>query len=127
VPSRSYTRDVQFYGNGGNSWIAIVAVLAVLGMRMLSSQRRRHGGRPGGPGRVPGAMRGFTSGAPPAAGRPTTGQPATPGFTGTAPGWFVDPFVRHEQRYWSGTAWTEHVMDGGAPSLDPPPPPRPNG
>ena len=42
-------------------------------------------------------------------------------------GWFVDPFVRHEQRYWSGTAWTEHVLDGGTPSLDPPPPPRTDG
>jgi len=112
----------MFYGNGGHSWIAIVAVLAVLAMRMLSSQRRRHGG----PGRSPGPGRGFTSSGPaPVAGAPVT-QP-TPGFTGTAAGWFVDPFVRHEQRYWSGTAWTEHVLDGGTPSLNPPPPPRTDG
>ena len=45
-------------------------------------------------------------------------------FTGTASGWFTDPFVRHEQRYWSGTAWTEHVQDKGAPGIDPPPQPR---
>ena len=41
--------------------------------------------------------------------------------TGTAPGWFRDPFFRHEQRYWSGGAWTEHVTDSGAPGIDPPP------
>ncbi len=84
-------------------------------MRMLSSQRRRHGG----PGRSPGPGRGFTSSGPaPVAG--ATGHGADrPGFTGTAPGWFVDPFVRHEQRYWSGTAWTEHVLDGGTPVARP--------
>ena len=43
---------------------------------------------------------------------------------GTAPGWFRDPFVRHEQRYWSGTSWTEHVQDAGTPGVDPPPPSR---
>jgi hypothetical protein len=118
---------VQFYGNGGNSWIAIVAVLAVLAVRMLSTQRRRHGGRPGGPASSSGAVRGFTSPGSPSAGGTAVPPSATPGFTGTAAGWFVDPFVRHEQRYWSGAAWTEHVMDGGAPSIDPPPPPRPNG
>ena len=41
--------------------------------------------------------------------------------TGTAPGWFADPFFKHEQRYWSGTEWTEHVNDAGAPGTDPPP------
>jgi hypothetical protein len=38
-----------------------------------------------------------------------------------------DPFVRHEHRYWSGTEWTEHIMDDGVPGTDPPPssPPSP--
>jgi hypothetical protein len=36
-------------------------------------------------------------------------------------GWLRDPFVRHEQRYWSGTEWTEHVIDDGVPATDPPP------
>ncbi len=117
---------MQFYGSGGNSWIAIVVILGVLAVRMLSSQRRRPGGRPGGPAHPPAAARGFASQSPPpVAGVPAREQQPAPGFTGTAAGWFVDPFVRHEQRYWSGTAWTEHVMDGGTPSLDPPPPPRP--
>ncbi len=114
-----------FYGNGGNSWLAIVAVLAVLAIRMFASQRRRQGGRPGMRG-MSGPYRGFTSQSapPPSSVAPMTEQQAAPGYTGTAAGWFVDPFVRHEQRYWSGTAWTEHVQDGGTPSVDPPPPPR---
>lgn len=35
-------------------------------------------------------------------------------------GWYPNPFVRGQQRYWDGTRWTEH----NAP-LDPPPPPVP--
>jgi hypothetical protein len=41
-------------------------------------------------------------------------------FTGIAAGWLTDPFGRHEQRYWSGSEWTEHVTDGGVPGIDPP-------
>jgi uncharacterized RDD family membrane protein YckC len=42
---------------------------------------------------------------------------------GSAPAaWYVDPSGRHEHRYWSGSAWTEHVADGGQPSVDPLPP-----
>ena len=69
-----------------------------------------------GPGNLRPA-RGFTSSSDPAPvvdpgpGDLLDGAAATGStFTGTAPGWFTDPFVRHEQRYWSGTAWTEHVM-----------------
>jgi hypothetical protein len=119
---------VHVYAGGGNSWVAIVPFIVVVVVRLVSTQRRRQGGGPG----VPGGAHGFTprprpTSAPrplagPAADTPSTVQP---GFTGTAPGWFVDPFVRHEQRYWSGTAWTEHVLDGGTPALDPPPT-RPN-
>jgi hypothetical protein len=117
---------VHVYANGGDSWVAIIPFVVMVVMRMLSSQRRRQGGRPS----APGGARGFTS-QPPHASAPgptsdlTSGTTATaqPGFTGTAPGWFVDPFVRHEQRYWSGTAWTEHVTDAGTPAIDPPPPP----
>ena len=112
---------MQFYGNGDHSWVAIVAVLAVLAVRMVSTQRRRQGGRPGGPAPGPAPHVASPRRPLPSPDR-SAGQPqAAPGFTGTAAGWFVDPFVRHEQRYWSGTAWTEHVIDGGtpAPSLDP--------
>ena len=37
-----------------------------------------------------------------------------------APGWWAaDPFGRHEQRWWDGSAWTDHVADAGATSTDP--------
>jgi hypothetical protein len=42
---------------------------------------------------------------------------------GTAPGWSADPFFRHDQRYWSGTVWTDHVTDEGVPGTVPPPQP----
>jgi hypothetical protein len=47
--------------------------------------------------------------------------PAGVTFTGIPAGWLVDPSGRHEQRYWSGSKWTEHVTDGGIPGTDPPP------
>lgn len=37
-------------------------------------------------------------------------------------GWQADPFGRHELRYHDGSAWTEHVSDAGATSVDPPVP-----
>jgi uncharacterized protein YxjI len=41
--------------------------------------------------------------------------------TGTpAPGWYADPFGRHEARYFSGAAWTEHVSSHGRQGTDPP-------
>jgi hypothetical protein len=43
-------------------------------------------------------------------------------FTGIAPGWLIDPTGRHEQRYWSGSEWTDHVTDRGVPGTDPLPP-----
>jgi uncharacterized RDD family membrane protein YckC len=41
--------------------------------------------------------------------------------------WYTDPYGRHEQRYWSGSAWTEHVADRGQQSADPPPAASPPG
>lgn len=35
------------------------------------------------------------------------------------PGWHPDPTGRHESRYWNGTAWTDHVADGGVTFSDP--------
>ena len=34
-------------------------------------------------------------------------------------GWLADPTSRHELRYWTGTAWSEHVSDMGATDVDP--------
>jgi hypothetical protein len=122
---------VIYYGHG--SWVVVVIFVALFALRMIASQRRR-GGRRGMPG--PGPGRSFTGGGPyrggPYGGRGPQAPGATPTgseadatrTTGTAPGWFADPFVRHEQRYWSGTEWTEHVLDHGAPGTDPPPPDR---
>lgn len=39
--------------------------------------------------------------------------------------WHPDPTGRHQLRYWDGTAWTDHVSDGGVPSVDPMGPPGP--
>ena len=108
------------YLNGQHSWVAIAVFAVVIVVRLLVSPRRRGMGRP----RDPSGARGFTASSAPSPTASSSG-PATTGstFTGTAPGWFTDPFVRHEQRYWSGAVWTEHVLDGGTPAIDPPPPP----
>jgi hypothetical protein len=36
------------------------------------------------------------------------------------PGWYPDPFGRAQVRWWSGTAWTEHVGSNGQSFVDPP-------
>ncbi|GAB2488208.1 phospholipid scramblase-related protein [Jatrophihabitans fulvus] len=38
----------------------------------------------------------------------------------TPPGWYADPSGKHEQRYFDGTQWTEHVHSHGRQSIDPP-------
>jgi uncharacterized protein YxjI len=37
-----------------------------------------------------------------------------------APGWYPDPFGRHETRWWDGGRWTEHVASHGRQSVDQP-------
>ena len=107
-----------YYGHG--SWVVLVVFAGLFVVRMVSSQRRR-GGRSGmwGPGR---SFDGQDRTGPPTG--PTHGSATSESATaaGTAPGWFADPFFKHEQRYWSGAEWTEHVSDNGAPGTDPPPP-----
>jgi len=60
----------------------------------------------------------------------TPGRAATPGsvdpMAAWAPvpslppfGWYEDPAGRHEQRYWDGRLWSEHVKDDGVRSIDP--------
>ncbi len=41
-------------------------------------------------------------------------------MVGAEAGWRADPTGRHEQRYWNGLTWTEHVADGGVRAIDPP-------
>jgi hypothetical protein len=109
---RPYTSGM-YYGHA--TWITLVIFGGLFAMRALSSQRRR-GRRSSQSPFVNGSGRD----------RPV-GPPVEPSFredkgaTGVAPGWFVDPFGKHTQRYWSGAEWTEHVTDNGAPGVDPPP------
>ncbi len=58
---------------------------------------------------------------PPPPGAGANGSAPTGTSSGTPPGWFTDPFFRHEKRFWSGTEWTEHISDGDVPGSDPPP------
>ncbi len=54
---------------------------------------------------------------------PPTAPPTAPGAADGSPGqWGPDPLGRHQFRYHDGTSWTEHVMDGTRPSVDPPQP-----
>ena len=39
----------------------------------------------------------------------------------SAPGWYPDPYGRHEHRYWSGVRWSRHVEDDGRRTQEPPP------
>jgi uncharacterized protein YxjI len=49
------------------------------------------------------------------AGAPGHQQPAP-----HPPGWYPDPFGRHETRWWDGNQWTEHVASHGRQAVDPP-------
>ena len=37
----------------------------------------------------------------------------------TEPGWYPDPYRRHEVRYWDGSSWTESIKDAERPGTDP--------
>ncbi|HLN16253.1 MAG TPA: DUF2510 domain-containing protein [Acidimicrobiales bacterium] len=104
-----------YYGHG--SWIALVIFFAFFALRMFSRTRRR---RASGP--APAPMSSFTD-APPSGltGDRPDGHPRSPHFVGIAPGWLTDPSGRHQQRYWSGSEWTDQVTDDGVPGTDPPP------
>ncbi len=127
------------YGAHGG-WVVLIPFVLVFAMRFFGQGRRRSAtGRQRPP--VPGTQSSFkgpmspppggASSPPPregpvaaSSGRGAgTSERAGPGIgsSGIAPGWLVDPSGRHEQRYWSGTEWTEHVTDGGAPGTDPMP------
>jgi hypothetical protein len=47
------------------------------------------------------------------------GAPPSHSSAAAPAGWYADPATRHEQRYWDGAQWTEHVTDRGRPSIDP--------
>lgn len=67
----------------------------------------------------PGPAETKRSGGPSAT--PTASKPAgplVPPPPGTLKGWLPDPTGRHELRWWTGTAYTANVSDGGRTSLD---------
>lgn len=106
-------------GLDGSS-LFLVLILGMFVFRMLAGQRRRSSGfgsraRGGAPtyfAPPPNSPGGATSDA-------STGT--RPGYTGIPAGWMRDPSGKHDQRYWSGSEWTEHVTTGGVPGIDPPP------
>jgi Protein of unknown function (DUF2510) len=104
-----------YYGHG--SLIALLIFFGLFAMRALSSQRR-HRGQP----RSSAPASSFTDPTIPSqVSDPADASSGEVTFTGIAPCWLTDPSGRHEQRYWSGSEWTEHVTDGGVPGTDPPP------
>lgn len=111
-----------YYGHG--SWVVLVFFGAMFAARAIGSRRpgqRTH--------QAPG--RSFVGAPPPTDDAPASGPAEPPAagrggmgvttFTGIAPGWLADPSGRHQQRYWSGSEWTDHVTDDGVPATDPPP------
>jgi len=69
----------------------------------------------GGASATPAAGTAWGSGAQtPAAPAPASSTPAVPA------GWYADPALRYELRYWDGSAWTEHVSRAGQQYTDPP-------
>ena len=99
------------YAHGGSYFLILMAV--GIALRLLSQRRRSTG-----PGRrVPGASASAVPDVPGAAPVSTSGL----GRTGIPAGWLVDPSGRYDQRYWSGSEWTEHVTKAGVPGTDPPP------
>ncbi len=119
----------MYSGHGHGSWVIVLIPLALLALRALSSGRRSAPRRPQAPPSFfvdhpsrPGSPPAAPPGSPDAqTGADSVAKPAANATTGTPAGWFVDPFVKHEQRYWSGTEWTEHVLDDGVPGNDRPP------
>jgi len=132
-----------FYGHGyggGGSWIFVAVFVGFMVVRSMGGRRRR-GRAPGwGPTGNASAFTGghpTPGGPPPAPGAPLPPPPGPrsvePAHTGVDAGWLPDPSGRHQERYWSGTTWTEHVRDAGVPDSDvwgtgpPPPSDRPTG
>lgn len=97
---------------------AVLAVVVVgLVALMARTRRRAHAAATVTVPWAPGTVDPPTSFAPTAF--PPTSFPPTPVQPVVAAGWMPDPSGRHAQRYWSGTAWTEHVFTDGRAGVDP--------
>jgi hypothetical protein len=49
---------------------------------------------------------------------PATAARAAAAAAARLPRWGPDPWARHEQRWWNGRRWSEHVADAGERSID---------
>jgi len=109
----------MYYGHGSTSGVVILFA-AVFVARMLMMRRRRSSGG----GRRPSGTSAFTGGGYGGPSDPTAGSgtPSTtvlePTRTGMDAGWLPDPSGRFDERYWSGTTWTDHVRRDGVPATD---------
>ncbi|MCL4435031.1 MAG: DUF5684 domain-containing protein [Actinobacteria bacterium] len=56
---------------------------------------------------------------PPMQASPPVQAGPAPFPTTQKPDWYPDPSGRHQQRYWNGSVWTEHVVDNGIQATDP--------
>jgi hypothetical protein len=103
--------------NGGaGGWIGGVAAIAIAvgAWQTLGLQASALAGLAGA---VRGAAAGARSAAPGAQTAAPGGQTQAPKPTGetadiqqgAARGWYPDPSGQHRERFWDGTAWTEHV------------------
>jgi hypothetical protein len=94
--------------------IVVLVICALIGMAVGSNKGR------GGVGFVLGGLFGIIGiiivavMSPAGSGAPAAAAPSA------APGWWPDPYGRHEQRYYTGTEWSGYVSDGGVQSVDAP-------
>ncbi len=103
------------WGIHPNVWLAIGFVLGVIGMCLAflacATTRVEPGFSP--PPAAPRSPNPYASGGGWVPG-PASGPPA---------GWYPDPSRRHEYRFFNGHDWTDDVVDNGAHSSEPLPPP----
>ena len=115
-----------WYGYGHGSWLFAVFAIGMLVLRRASHRGGRGRSRNGVRHRDPDARsagRLWSADASPAPDRTDRSDRVDAGGTRVRipPGRMVDPTGRYEERYWSGTVWTEHVRTNGVPATDPPP------
>lgn len=108
--------------------IVTIPLMIVLGVGAQLQLRwfRRHGSKPlirelqrRGQQVIPVAPAAAVT-PPPSAVLPLPSGPV-PAPPSSPAGWHADPTGRHQQRYWDGQQWSDHVADGGQMSTDPTP------
>ena len=121
-------------GYGSAGWIVLLPIALIVARMFMrrGGMGQRRQGRPGGmygsswgrPGSMSSPPRGSTFDASSRTGASV--EPKAEGSPGPSSaripaGWMPDPSGKFDQRYWSGSEWTEHVTKNGTPATDPPP------